>query len=84
MGTSGEEFHTYVLDSSELNASVRLDELTGQKFVQVPDLEETKRYTASGFLWVSVVQDSCPYYEGSPPSSAAFHDCGSCRFLNTQ
>ncbi|MEG1578444.1 MAG: hypothetical protein RRY64_06585 [Oscillospiraceae bacterium] len=84
MGTEEGEFHTYVLDKSELKVPVRLDELTGQKFIQIPDLEERKVYTASGLLWVSVVQDRCPHYESYPSDEEGYHDCGSCRFLRTQ
>lgn len=84
MGIEEGEFRTYVLDKSDLKVPVRLDELTGRKFVQIPDLEEHKFYTESGFLWVSVVQDRCPYYESDPPDEKGYHDCGSCRFLRAQ
>ncbi|MEG0756314.1 MAG: hypothetical protein RR450_07945 [Oscillospiraceae bacterium] len=73
--------HTFRFEGSELKVPVRLDEPTGRYFLDCPDLEETPIYTSSGYPWVSVVQDSCPYHENRLPNSGGYTDCGTCRFF---
>ncbi|MEG2349549.1 MAG: hypothetical protein RSB57_03445, partial [Hungatella sp.] len=78
------QFHTFHLDKSVLKVPIRLDEPFNQYFLDCPDFEEHLIYTQSGFLWVSTVQDTCPYHEGVSSEDDAYHDCGSCRFFKNE
>ncbi|MEG1577933.1 MAG: hypothetical protein RRY64_05610 [Oscillospiraceae bacterium] len=84
MDDENARYHTFHFDCSELQVPVRLDEPTGQYFLDCPDLEEHPIYTKSGYPWVSVVQDSCPYHRSMPSDGGDYQDCGSCKFLETE
>ncbi|MEG0944763.1 MAG: hypothetical protein RRY64_09485 [Oscillospiraceae bacterium] len=84
MDDGKKRYHTFHFDGSELQVPVRLDEPTGRYFLDCPDLEEHPIYTKSGYPWVSVVQDSCPYHGGKPPDGGDYQDCGTCKFLETE
>ncbi|MEG2378499.1 MAG: hypothetical protein RSC43_09135 [Clostridia bacterium] len=78
------QFRTFHLDGDVLKTPVRLDELTGKYFLDCPDLEETPIYTQSGFLWVNAVQDTCPFHDAAQSDGGTYHDCGSCRFFESE
>ncbi|MEG0805929.1 MAG: hypothetical protein RSE55_06420 [Lachnospiraceae bacterium] len=84
MSVTKEQFHTFHLDKSTLKVPVRLDVLLNQYFWDCPDFEEHLLYTKSGFLWVSTVQDACPYHEGVSAENPVYKDCGSCRFYRSE
>ncbi len=75
---------SYCFDGDICDVLFRFDESCGKYLGDYPDFEESPRYTQSGKMWITAMQNACPCAQNKFSDSEACEDCGSCIFFSKE
>ncbi len=70
---------TFCLDGDSCQVIFLYDALCKKHFGEYPDFEESPRYTASGYPWVTAMQEGCIHGTNRYTERHRCMDCGSCQ-----